>query len=354
MKQLLPLSFCALTLSLPTLANENKTEQLHLNTVINAVPIKRLSPKYPKSAASKGQEGWVTLSFVVNEDGSTSDILVEDSSNKVFEKSAIRAVKKWDYKPATMDGKIIHQCKNKVQLDFKLSKQTKAASRWFVSQYKKASSLLEESKLTQAQEVISQIQSRGRWNAYEDLFFNMLLIRVANQENNKSQELQALEGVLRHKSLLKPDEYATYSHQAFSLSLNQNTYSKAIRHFESLQHAYPEHATTIKLTPYYEKVIDLLDSDTPISVHGEIAQKSHWYHRLYRNAFSLSDIKGHLEKLEIRCDNQHASFLIDDDSTWHVPAQWGQCFVYVFGKPDTHFTLIELPKQTVRIARTNN
>ena len=64
----------------------NKTEQLHLNTVVKAEVIKRIPPKYPRLDAHSGKEGWVQLSFVVKPDGSTSNMIIEDSSNKIFEK----------------------------------------------------------------------------------------------------------------------------------------------------------------------------------------------------------------------------------------------------------------------------
>jgi protein TonB len=50
-------------------------------------------------------EGWVSLSFDVNKKGDVDNILVLDSSHKrVFDREAIRALKKWKYKPKMVDG----------------------------------------------------------------------------------------------------------------------------------------------------------------------------------------------------------------------------------------------------------
>lgn len=86
-----------------------------------ATPIVRIEPKYPISAARDGKEGWVKLSFTIDEVGNTADIRVIDSDPpRVFDREAIRALRKWRYKPKIVDGKAVPQPGITVQLDFKL------------------------------------------------------------------------------------------------------------------------------------------------------------------------------------------------------------------------------------------
>lgn len=329
-------------LSAPTLAQESKTDDLHLSTVVNAVPLNKGYPKFPKKAAKKGYEGWVTMSYVINEDGTTSDIVVEDSSNSVFEKNAVKAVEGWEFTPATSNGKAIRQCRNRVQVDFRMGKQKPAASRWFISKYGKASEFIGAGNVEKTKEIIAQMKEKGRWNGYEDMFFNMLNIQVASQENNITEELKALEGVLRHKRLLEPAQYTAYAYRAFLLSLKTNAYGKAKRVYERLNQAHPEHQTTQTLQPYYDKLINLIESDQPLPTQGLISSRNYWQYQLHRNQFQLTNIQGKLNSLEVRCDNKHTSFLIEENSQWQVPSQWGQCAVYVFGDENAHFTLVEL------------
>ena len=61
-------------LSMPSAAAPK--QELHLVTVTKATPIDRVKPRYPKTAALKGGEGWVKLSYIVNEDGSVSSPIV--------------------------------------------------------------------------------------------------------------------------------------------------------------------------------------------------------------------------------------------------------------------------------------
>ncbi len=62
--------------------------------------IKRVSPEYPVDAARKGQFGYVTIRYVVNEQGEVIAVDALDSfPEKVFERSALNAVKRWKYQP---------------------------------------------------------------------------------------------------------------------------------------------------------------------------------------------------------------------------------------------------------------
>lgn len=85
----------------------------------DATPIVRIEPKYPMQAQRNGTEGWVRLSFTINEMGGVENIkVVESKPRRVFDKAARRALKRWKYKPKMADGKPVKQEGQTVQLDF--------------------------------------------------------------------------------------------------------------------------------------------------------------------------------------------------------------------------------------------
>jgi TonB family protein len=66
---------------------------------------RRVQPKYPRQAADRELSGWVELRFLINAQGKTEDIQVTDSEPRGdFEDAATKAVTKWRFKPATVDG----------------------------------------------------------------------------------------------------------------------------------------------------------------------------------------------------------------------------------------------------------
>ncbi|GGI75514.1 energy transducer TonB [Shewanella gelidii] len=92
----------------------------------DVAPIVRIPPQWPIKALRDGKEGWVQLSFSITETGSTADVkVIKAEPKRLFNKSAIKALKKWKYKPKIVDGKPMKRTGLTVQLDFSLDDQNK-------------------------------------------------------------------------------------------------------------------------------------------------------------------------------------------------------------------------------------
>lgn len=64
------------------------------------LPLKRVPPEYPKKAAAQGLFGSVTMRLLINEQGHVDAVDVLNAFPKgVFEKDAVRALKRWTYEP---------------------------------------------------------------------------------------------------------------------------------------------------------------------------------------------------------------------------------------------------------------
>lgn len=88
-----------------------------------AVPLYRVEPRYPARALKQGAEGFVVMSFTIDPQGRPTDVAILDAKpRRLFEKEAIRALRKWKYQPKVVDGKAIAQVGQTVRLEFKLSK----------------------------------------------------------------------------------------------------------------------------------------------------------------------------------------------------------------------------------------
>jgi protein TonB len=75
------------------------------DAISDAVLVRQVSPRYPTAAMRANQEGWVDVELTVGTDGTVGNVTVVDSQPKhVFDRSAIDAVSRWEYKPATRNG----------------------------------------------------------------------------------------------------------------------------------------------------------------------------------------------------------------------------------------------------------
>ena len=87
-------------------------------------PLKDPEPKYSKEARKKKIQGTVVLTLIVDRDGLPQNIRLagpvgRGSVGYGLDEEAIKTVKKWRFKPATMDGQPVAVMIN-VQVDFRL------------------------------------------------------------------------------------------------------------------------------------------------------------------------------------------------------------------------------------------
>lgn len=87
------------------------------------VPLVRVNPEYPVRAAQRGIEGWVEVTFTISSTGTVKNAkVVGYEPSSVFNKAALRAIRKWKYNPKVEDGKAVERPGVIVRLSFNLDK----------------------------------------------------------------------------------------------------------------------------------------------------------------------------------------------------------------------------------------
>jgi protein TonB len=66
--------------------------------------IYKVSPSYPARAILNGTSGHVTVSYDVMANGTVANVVVLESSNRLFEAAAIEAAYRFRYKPRIVEG----------------------------------------------------------------------------------------------------------------------------------------------------------------------------------------------------------------------------------------------------------
>lgn len=249
---------------IPARIRADDTERDSLESGTWAKPLVKVNPKYPAREADRGIEGWVDLSFVVSPEGTVEELIVDNSSGrKAFEEEALRAVRKWRYEPALLDGKPVEQCYTKVRITFSIpQKRLKRAARMrFKKEYAKATAFLEQGQLEEAKAKIDEIEREHVTTLYENARVWLLRSMVDEKEGDTYKQLGSL--------------------------------SRAV-----------------------------LWGTAPVEP-------------------GIEDISGSLDRIELRCDWHRVRAKPEKRRAWRIPAEWGDCSIYVFGEPGSTFRLLE-------------
>ena len=84
------------------------------------IPLVRINPQYPRNELLAGVEGWVKVRFTVEPDGSVSSpIVIQSKPPRVIDTAALRAIKKWKFKPKVVNGIAVQQDGTQL-IEFKL------------------------------------------------------------------------------------------------------------------------------------------------------------------------------------------------------------------------------------------
>ena len=89
----------------------------------DVAPLVRVLPVYPARAQERGIEGYVVVEFSIATDGTVKDaFILESQPAKIFDRAALRAIRKWKYKPKVEDGQAVERGGIRVRMPFELEK----------------------------------------------------------------------------------------------------------------------------------------------------------------------------------------------------------------------------------------
>lgn len=341
-KQLL---IAALGLTLPTAssyANDNSNQVKHILTYEEPKPIRRVEPKYPINAARDNREGWARLSFVVNEKGRVSDVLLLESSGSAdFDRESIRAVKKWRYSPAIEGGKPVEQCMNSVQMDFRMGGSTTiGARRNFKKHYKKALGYLQAKDYDNMLLSLDEIKNMKNRHLSENNYYHLFLADYYKEIGQPEKELEHLNKVATNAGISNEQAFSVL-YRKFHRQVSTNRLSSAVRTYKKLKKNDRAEQYSAQLEQSFEAINQFIQGQQDIIVSGDMGTNDFWRHTLVRNSFSLANIEGTLHKLDVRCANKRHIYSVENNNTWKIPSTWKNCSIFLYGDDNTTFKVVE-------------
>jgi TonB family protein len=297
-------------------------------------------PDYPASERREGHEGWVEVNFMVDPQGKPYEIaVIESTGNKAFEKSAVSAVRKWNFEPAMLGDKPIDAGHN-FKLIFTIREPATGASQRFVRAYKGLMKAIAAGDRTRAAEEIVKLDVQ---NLYEDAYRNVAYYEYFRKWGTEAQQLVALRRAIAHERApryLKKEQFIAALNSQLLLQVKMQDFAGALDSWEKLQ----EHAPKDSLGSWEETIAQieaLRKDDRSYGVPGEIGKGGSWFYQLFKTRFQVEIASGHLSEIKLRCEKQYIFFRFEPDVQYKIADKYGSCALELVGDPDTKFELVQ-------------
>ncbi|MEM7003080.1 MAG: energy transducer TonB [Pseudomonadota bacterium] len=305
------------------------------------VELKR-KPVYPEHKRQQHQEGWVDLNFMIDPAGKPYDITVIASTDRAFERAAVRSLSQWQYTPATLGSTSIDA--GAVQrFTFALEGASGARPK-FGRRYKKLQKAIDIEDIEAADKAYTSLAETSR-NLYEEAYFQVATYLYRKLIGaSKAHQYRALSWA---SSFDRDEQYlpsnVTNSLLAARLLLEvdlkllaeaQRTAKKILERDTPKAHK----DTATKVLVYVEQI---RVSAQAFSIRGQLPEGYRGYHRLLKKTFAFSEIDGDIAELRVHCDRGYVGFIYQPDMVYTINPELKACSLIIIGNPGTQYTLTE-------------
>ena len=312
-----------------------------------AFPIKRGQPIFPKSDLRKGDSGMAEIEMMIDPNGKVFAPVALRSTSVNFERAALDAVKKYDYKPAYFDGEPV-ESRTSIRINFSIYEEKDAVSRRFASHYKKAMTELAKPfpELEKIKNIMRKMKSSGGLTLYALARYNLVSMRSAMVFGDLDQQIEATrnlllfdQGVDDESRMLDAELLVTVRRSLFASLLKTQRYAEALMLFKVIEKEDSVTASTLAGT--VAKLAQLKDDDSHVSVNIALGERGYALEHLFKRNLSLFDVEGEIKALKFRCSHRFQEFLFKVDSEYQIPNSWGSCLVEVVGQPGSIAKLVQ-------------
>lgn len=327
----------------PPAESEAESDIVALDVYSRPHSVSRATPKYPRTALSRNQEGWVRLDFMVDTNGEPYEIAVTESmGDDVFHGPAIRALEKSRFEPARLDGQPLDAGHH---LYYYFEMDSDGARAWFVRTYRATMAAIGEGDQDKADSLLEELDSGGPLNLYEDAFLHVAKSGYYAKWGDEQQQLKALDRAVGHrtaKERLPEALYTSLQRARFMLLVRTQDFGRAVRTFETLDEYPLDEDLLAPLRVVMHELETLQVDDRPYSVPGDFGDRYTWSYNLFKDEFFLAEVEGQIEEIKLRCSRKYVFLRFDPDLQYKIKQDYLPCHLQLVGDPGTTFKLTQL------------
>lgn len=312
-------------------------------------PIFRQAPLYPENAVRRGIEGWVVVSFTISEKGEVEDVKVIDSSNPVFHKTTVNAVRKWKYKPRRKNGVPVRTENMQTQLTFELGGDSKSSKEVRKKVYQ-IEQLIKAKDYAAAEAILDQVLKDGNLTNFEVSQIEYFRFMLAYADGKKHLAWIAIDRAAgpgwpwlteRSKRLVVRAQ--------LHMALETNRFVAALRIIKLATKFKVGNRQDRKMFSSVVSQIDALRAKGRGFVLKGVVDRAcncgeeepYWTYRPLRRHLGFRNVSSNTKHLQLRCEKQWMNSPVFDGWDFKIPEQWGQCKFIVSGEHGATFDLIE-------------
>ena len=307
------------------------------------VLLKGADPSYPRSALSRGVEGWVTMHYMVDPQGKTYDIeIVGGTGDRSLEKAAIRAAKKYRYDPAKFQGKPIDAGAS-ARVTFALQDQ-KSLAKKFARLFTKFQAAAQENNHREMKLLLSKLDELEITSLYESAIAQLMKAAYATSIDDSEGVRRAYGTAL---SLNEDHNFFTDAQtRSFMLALMQAEVATghiraALDTWSELDLVLTDEQLRSKLVAQTAELQSVLVGNGATSVSGTISAGYRFAYKLAKPSFALSRVVGRLAEVKLFCEKGRVAFPVAEDVVYRVEKDLGICTLVLVGDLKTTFQIVD-------------
>jgi len=296
------------------------------------------------AAESHRSDAFVLIRFTITAEGKVENPVVERRVGpQDFADQSLEAVKDWRYEPATANGVPVARYNWYAKINYQ-SSSGQGARNTVYDACRTARELIGKGKYAEANAVLIPILSLERLNFYERSMVSLLLaVNDMGLKDYLSAQERIEDATIFDGWFLPKAAFVEAIRLQIQIDTMMRQYSDALDRFELLKKR-----TDITKGDHEAALIDKINvalaDPSPILVIGRIPPVGYlslWHHALLRRNFTFPRVDGKLERFELSCDQQKIESAITAKAEWHVPKNWSNCGLNVYGSPGATFVVAE-------------
>ncbi len=303
-----------------------------------------VKPVYPHGRLIAGEESWVELNFMVDSEGKPYEIVATDSiGDSAFKSAAIRAVRKWRYRPASYNGKNI-DAGARYKVIFQIEDQPKAVTRKFARIQSELRKAITGDDKDKADEYMRMLDRERKLTLYEDAAFNLSKYEYLSKWGSEQEQLEALDRAIANERVAKflPTEAFVFAlGRQLPLLLKKRDYQRAYRTYQKLIRQDLDEEAKSWLAGVAEALDELKNNQQSYDVAATIPDSSSWSIELFKDEFWLEDIEGRVVELKLRCFGDLRIIRFEPGIKYKVEKPYGFCNLEVLGDKESTFKLFQ-------------